>query len=156
MHIGSHYKINQFLNWTRINIIWLSIVAIIPTVLYALLDFKWLAIPWQPVALVGTAAAFIAGFKNTQTYNRLWEARKIWGAIINDSRTWGLMAKDFVVNLNGANENLSPIHKRSLGSRLYDFSCDSHNLGKIPINPILKDSEIFTAFQNGKQNWKML
>jgi len=112
MHIGSHYKINQFLNWTRRNIIWLSIVAIIPTVLYALLDFKWLAIPWQPVALVGTAAAFIAGFKNTQTYNRLWEARKIWGAIINDSRTWGLMAKDFVVNLNGANENLSPIHKR--------------------------------------------
>lgn len=112
MHVGSHYKIGRFLIWTRKNIAWLCIVATIPTVLYALLDFRWLAIPWQPVALVGTAAAFIAGFKNTQTYNRLWEARKIWGSIINDSRSWGLMVKDYVVNLDGTTENLSPIHQR--------------------------------------------
>jgi putative membrane protein len=59
-------------------------------------DLKWIAIPWVPVALVGTAAAFIVGFKNTQTYNRLWEARQIWGAIVNTSRTWGIMSKDFV------------------------------------------------------------
>ena len=112
MHAGSHYKINQFLIWTSRNIIWLTIIATAATVLYAVFGFEWLAIPWQPVALVGTAAAFIAGFKNTQTYNRLWEARKIWGAIINDSRTWGLMAKDFVVNLNDKNKELKPIHKR--------------------------------------------
>ena len=112
MHAGSHYRINQFLIWTSRNIIWLSIVAIIATVLYAFFGFEWLAIPWQPVALVGTAAAFIAGFKNTQTYNRLWEARKIWGAIINDSRTWGLMSKDFVVNFKGTNIELKPIHQR--------------------------------------------
>jgi putative membrane protein len=56
----------------------------------------WLATPWVPVALVGTAAAFIVGFKNTQTYNRLWEARQIWGAIVNSSRSWGIMVKDFV------------------------------------------------------------
>lgn len=112
MHAGSHYKIGRFLLWTRRNIIKLLILATIPTVLYEIFDLDWLAIPWQPVALVGTAAAFIAGFKNTQTYNRLWEARKIWGAIINDSRTWGLMVKDFIVNMNGTNEELHPIHKR--------------------------------------------
>lgn len=112
MHAGSHFRIRTFLYWTRRNILWLTILAIIPTVLYALLDFHWLAIPWQPVALVGTAAAFIAGFKNTQTYNRSWEARKIWGAIINDSRTWGLMVKDFIVKENITKEELHPIHKR--------------------------------------------
>lgn len=48
------------------------------------------------IALVGTGAAFIVGFKNTQTYNRLWEARMIWGAIVNSSRSWGIMVKDFV------------------------------------------------------------
>lgn len=112
MHAGSHYNIGVFLNWTRQNLIWLFILAIIPTVLYEIFHLNWLAIPWQPVALVGTAAAFIAGFKNTQTYNRLWEARQIWGAIINDSRTWGIMVKDFVVNKNGTNEELLPIPKR--------------------------------------------
>jgi putative membrane protein len=96
MHTGSHYKLSEFLVWTRRDIYVLIILATIPTALFQLFDFKWIAIPWVPVALVGTAAAFIAGFKNTQTYNRLWEARQIWGGIVNTSRTWGIMSKDFV------------------------------------------------------------
>lgn len=96
MHTGSHYKISEFLLWTRRDIYVLVILATIPTVLFQIFDLKWIAIPWVPVALVGTAAAFIVGFKNTQTYNRLWEARQIWGAIVNTSRTWGIMSKDFV------------------------------------------------------------
>lgn len=68
----------------------------IPTFLFYFFEVKWLAIPWVPVALLGTATAFISGFKNTQTYNRLWEARQIYGAIINCSRTFGIMIKDFV------------------------------------------------------------
>jgi putative membrane protein len=96
MHVGNHYKISEFLLWTRRDIYVLLILATIPTVLFQVFDLKWLAIPWVPVALVGTAAAFIVGFKNTQTYNRLWEARQIWGSIVNTSRTWGIMTKDFV------------------------------------------------------------
>lgn len=75
----------------------LFILALIPTVLYQLLDWHWLAVPWVPIALVGTAAAFLVGFKNTQTYNRLWEARQIWGAIVNASRSWGIMVRDQVI-----------------------------------------------------------
>lgn len=63
-----------------------------------------MAIPWVPVALVGTATAFIAGFRNTQTYNRLWEARQIWGAIVNNSRAWGIMVKDMVRDEDAAKE----------------------------------------------------
>jgi putative membrane protein len=112
MHTGSHYKIGTFLLWTRHSIYWLLAIAIIPTVLYEVFHLRWIAIPWVPVALVGTAAAFIAGFKNTQTYNRLWEARMIWGAIVNDSRTWGIMAKDFVVDTGQQHTHLKSIHKR--------------------------------------------
>jgi len=96
MHTGNHYKITEFLIWTRRDIYVLILLSAIPTVLFQVFDLKWIAIPWVPVALVGTAAAFIVGFKNTQTYNRLWEARQIWGAIVNTSRTWGMMSKDFV------------------------------------------------------------
>lgn len=38
-------------------------------------------------ALVGTAISLILSFKMSQSYDRWWEARKIWGAIVNDSRT---------------------------------------------------------------------
>jgi len=67
------------------------IVAFIPTVLYEILGFKWLTIPWLPIALIRTAVAFIIGFKIDASYDRLWGARKIWGTIVNCSRTWGIM-----------------------------------------------------------------
>ncbi|NUY79815.1 multidrug transporter [Flavobacterium sp. MAH-1] len=96
MHIGKQYKLVEFLIWTRRDIYWLLGLAAIPTTLYAVLGWKWIAIPWVPIAVIGTAAAFIIGFKNTQTYNRLWEARQIWGAIVNTSRSWGILSRDFV------------------------------------------------------------
>jgi ion channel-forming bestrophin family protein len=36
----------------------------------------------------------IVGFKNLQTYNRVWEARQIWGDISSSSRAWGTMSRD--------------------------------------------------------------
>ena len=56
-------------------------------------------IPWLPLSVIGTAVAFYVGFKNNQSYDRLWEARKIWGGIVNDSRTWGMMVDSYVSNL---------------------------------------------------------
>jgi putative membrane protein len=43
------------------------------------------------VALLGTAAALVVGFKNTQTYNRTWEARQIWGATMGAGKAWAVM-----------------------------------------------------------------
>jgi len=63
---------------------------------YSYLDWKWVAIPWLPVSLVGTATAFFVGFKNNQSYDRSWEARKIWGSITNNSRSFGAALRAFV------------------------------------------------------------
>ena len=96
MHIGQSYKLLEFLIWTRRNIYWLFFLGVIPTVVYQVLQWKWIALPWTVVALLGTATAFIVGFKNTQTYSRTWEARQIWGSILNSSRAWGIMCRDFM------------------------------------------------------------
>lgn len=96
MNISSHYKLLHFIPWTRTKIYRMLLLSIVPTALFYFLEIKWLAIPWVPVALLGTATAFISGFKNTQTYNRSWEARQIYGAIINSSRAFGIMVKDFI------------------------------------------------------------
>jgi ion channel-forming bestrophin family protein len=62
---------------------------------YDYLDWKWVAIPWLPVSLVGTATAFFVGFKNNQSYDRSWEARKVWGAITNHSRSFSAAVRAF-------------------------------------------------------------
>lgn len=57
--------------------------------LYEVLGYKHIAIPFLPIGTMGTAVAFYIGFKNNSAYDRLWDARKIWGSITNSSRTLG-------------------------------------------------------------------
>ena len=44
-------------------------------------------IPLAIPTFLGTAISLLLSFKLAQSYDRWWEARKIWGAIVNDSRT---------------------------------------------------------------------
>jgi len=48
------------------------------------------AIPLGVPAFLGTAISILLSFKISQSYGRWWEARKIWGAIVNDSRSFTL------------------------------------------------------------------
>ena len=96
MHAGTRYSLRTFLRWMRRDLVWLVALSALPVVLSELLGWTWVAVPWVPVALVGTAAAFIVGFRNNATYARLWEGRQVYGAIVNASRTWGMTARDFV------------------------------------------------------------
>jgi hypothetical protein len=63
---------------------WASLVF----VLYAVAGMPWLRVPFLPISVMGIAVSFYAGFKNNASYERFWEARKIWGAIVNESRSW--------------------------------------------------------------------
>lgn len=105
-----------------------------PVVLYQVFDLRWIAIPWTVVALLGTATAFIVGFKNTQTYNRTWEARQIWGAILNSSRAWGTMSRDFLTNTATSKELiyrhfawLTALRYQMRDSRAWETSNKSYN-----------------------------
>ena len=98
MYTKRTYPFWQMLAWTRYDILKFIIISLIPIILYEVLHWKWLHLPWLPIALVGTALAFIVSFKNNASYDRLWEARKIWGGIVNSSRSFTIMIKDFISN----------------------------------------------------------
>ena len=49
-------------------------------------------------AFLGTAITLILSFKLGQSYDRWWEARKIWGAIVNDSRSFTIQLQNFTDN----------------------------------------------------------
>ncbi len=107
-----------------INAIRFSYIPIIIFALYSLTvvklftwhHYEWLKIPWVPLTLIGIAVAFYVGFKNNSAYDRTWEARKIWGGIVNSSRSWGSMVKGFVTDefaLDSVpNEEVEAIRKR--------------------------------------------
>lgn len=114
MHIGKGYTFKEVILWTRRDIFILIFLAAIPTTLFHFFKWKWLLLPWLPIALLGTAVAFVVGFKNNASYDRLWEARRIWGAITNFSRSWGVMVRDYITNQHAktklSDEDLNDIH----------------------------------------------
>lgn len=91
-------SIDKLIKWTAHHIVWLLLLMGGIAALYHF-EIIEMTIPWLPVSVVGTAVAFYVGFKNNQAYDRMWEARKIWGGIVNDSRSWGMMVDGFVSNL---------------------------------------------------------
>lgn len=93
MHTGKRYTPFEFAKWTKRDTFLMLIIATVPTILYVI-GWKFIGLPWQPVAILGTAVAFIVGFKNNASYNRIWEARQIYGAIINDSRSFAYSVRD--------------------------------------------------------------
>ncbi|MDQ1139353.1 bestrophin family protein [Pedobacter agri] len=94
------------------HIYWLTAYMFIISVLYKVVGWQWISIPWLPVSLIGTAVAFYLGFKNNQSYDRVWEARKIWGGIVNSSRSWGMMVNSFILNSQLTDEEVRKIKTR--------------------------------------------
>ncbi|SHK33119.1 putative membrane protein [Hymenobacter psychrotolerans DSM 18569] len=76
-----------------------TLYALLICVLYRLVGFHSVSIPWQPVATLGIAVSFYIGFKNNGSYDRFWEGRQLWGGIVNYSRTWAMQALEYVTSV---------------------------------------------------------
>jgi len=67
-------------------------------VAYKVMHWDWVALPHVPLALFGSAIGLILGFRNNSAYDRWWEARKLWGVIVNNSRSWARLAVSSVAS----------------------------------------------------------
>ena len=47
-----------------------------------------LALSSLPLAMMGAGLSVFLSFRNNSAYDRWWEARTLWGALVNDSRTF--------------------------------------------------------------------
>lgn len=55
--------------------------------LNSLFNLRFLAVPFALPGVIGTAISIILAFRINQAYARWWEARIIWGEIVNESRS---------------------------------------------------------------------
>ncbi len=58
--------------------------------------FTTLAISFTPIGVLGSALAIFVAFRNNAAYGRWWEARQIWGSLVNYSREFARMVNNFV------------------------------------------------------------
>tara|TARA_B100000809_G_scaffold149958_1_gene147459 strand:+ start:4599 stop:5486 length:888 start_codon:yes stop_codon:yes gene_type:complete len=77
----------------------LLIVTLLSTAFYFISEFLVdISIPISIGVFLGSAIALLLSFKLSQSYDRWWEARKIWGSIVNDSRSLVIQLKSFSEN----------------------------------------------------------
>jgi len=111
-----HKLLPELIRFTGGHLVWLTLWSVAVTAFYEYFHWEWLHIPWLPLSVIGTAVAFYVGFKNNSAYDRLWEARKIWGAIINSSRMWGANVRAYIGNQftdsAASKSTLADIHKQ--------------------------------------------
>jgi putative membrane protein len=119
MYIKKNFGLKAMIRFSGGHVVWLTVWAIGATAFIEGLHsmgYEGFKIPWLPLSIIGTAVAFYLGFKNNSSYDRMWEARKIWGAIVNSSRMWGSNVKAYVSNQfmedKLTEEELGAIHKR--------------------------------------------
>ena len=113
MYVKKNFGLKSILRFSGGHIIWLSVWAFGTAAIYEFTTLRtWMIIPWLPLSVIGIAVAFYVGFKNNSAYDRLWEARKIWGAIVNSSRSWGAAIRSYLSNqFRDENLTANELHK---------------------------------------------
>ena len=62
-------------------------LSIIVTLLHQTYPRHFPELTQAPFVLIGLPLGIFLGFRNTAAYDRFWEGRKLWGALVNTSRS---------------------------------------------------------------------
>lgn len=93
----------------RYEILAVTVYTLLINVLYYQYGLQEIAIPLAIPMVLGTVLSLLLAFRSNQAYDRWWEARTIWGAIVNDSRS---LVRQLTSMINNANESEEIRHFR--------------------------------------------
>jgi ion channel-forming bestrophin family protein len=75
------------------------VFALVVTLLHGRI-FVWkVSLTFVPFSLIGLTLAIFLGFRNNTSYARYWEARVLWGEVLNDTRS---LARQSLTLIDGA------------------------------------------------------
>ena len=86
-------RLSQILSEVWRPLLGLFVWDVVVTITYYVLPFH---APSLPLTLFGTALALFLGFRDNSAYQRWWEGRVLWGAMINASRSLSREARNFL------------------------------------------------------------
>ncbi len=93
----------------RYEILAVTVYTLLINILYYQYGLREIAIPLAIPMVLGTVLSLLLAFRSNQAYDRWWEARTIWGAIVNDSRS---LVRQLTSMINNSNESEEIRHFR--------------------------------------------
>lgn len=118
MYINKKLSIVEILiDSLRVQLIILVVVTV-ETISYIHFLDEYVLLSPVMITVLGTAISFFIGFINAQAYGRWWEARKIWGALVNDSRSFCRMVITFISSDKGQGDDNKSLMERLVKRQL--------------------------------------
>jgi putative membrane protein len=120
---------------------------LVVVVAYKVLHWDWVAMPHIPLALFGSAIGIIVAFRNQSSYARWWDARTLWGSVINNSRSLARQVTTVMMPLNDSETGeLETMQRRLVYHQIaFAHALRQHLRGLEPweeLTPLLKESEL--------------
>ncbi len=96
------YVTGTALGRVRVRLLTITAVAVAVTILHELFPVFRTTLTATPFTLVGLALSIFLGFRNNTSYDRFWEGRKLWGALVNTARTLARQSELLIGPVPGA------------------------------------------------------
>src|SRR5271155_1198043 len=114
---------------------------------YKVLHWEWVALPHIPLTLFGSAIGIIVAFRNQSSYARWWEARTLWGALVNNSRRWARQVTTVMMPLSEAEAGeLKVVQRRLVYHQIADVIALRQHLRVLEpwegLAPLLSEQEL--------------
>lgn len=88
LKINTTSSVLDFISAMKVDLIRIIIFSICVGFLAKDPHLLWINIPLSMTTVIGTAISLLLTFRTGQSYDRWWEARIVWGSIVNDSRSF--------------------------------------------------------------------
>src|SRR6187549_572187 len=130
MLLKENIPFNYVFGKIKKEITFVSLYAILIAVLYNNFHVTRITIPLAVPAILGTVISLLLGFRSNQAYDRWWEARHIWGAIVNDSRTLARQVMNFTHSSYDSSEMMA-FRERMINRQIaWTYSLGKHLRGQ--------------------------
>ena len=110
-------KTMGYVGWS---LFWLLLWDVAVTVDFMLFLTTKINLPLMPLTLLGSALVVLISFRNSSAYNRWWEARTLWGAMVNNSRSF---ARQVLTLLDDTPGEVNPVKSTLLRRHVAYVNC---------------------------------
>lgn len=140
-------QITRMLHYVGTPLLLLVVYDVAVVAAYKLLRWEWVALPHIPLALYGSAIGIVVSFRNQSAYARWWEARTLWGAIVNNSRSLARQVTTALLPLNESEaEDLKTMQRRLVYHQIAYVHALRQQLRQLEpwddLTPLLEASEL--------------
>ncbi len=96
MLLKKNIPISYIVGKIKLELTLVTLYAGVVTFLYHSYNITGWSVPISIPMIMGIVISLLLAFRSNQAYDRWWEARTIWGAIVNDSRSFARQINTFI------------------------------------------------------------